>query len=803
MYIKTKQILASYLSSLNFFSSLSQKRVRFGVILGIGGISALLFFVFYSFHKQSEASHREFILQKALEQCNRSDRKSQEALQNLLRPYLSQSKSFQKLYDLTCLRLGQWSDLEKQLQKNSDRSLYEHYLLATLQMEMLYPTSSIEKVFQELIEQDPSSPYAVLAQIRLSLLRKDFPAIESLLQRPEIQEEPEYFLLKGRFLHQSEAFLQGLQKDPNSLSLQLHYAYTLLEQNQLSFASFFLAEPERFIEIPFAQVVLGLYAEKQGRKEDAEKAYQQALGYGFDESSLRLGNFYLQNHQWTQALDYLQPALDKNPSFSLWRTRGQVYRQLQRFTEALQDFEKALLASPSPVDPELLMEIAQSALALKQYEKAQKTLEHLLQIKPLHTPALKGLTLALLKQEQWQNALNSLQSWISLDPEAYFIRAEIYFRQKNYRQCISDCTKLFTLGQKEGKIFFLRGQSYFFLEAYPEALEDFQQARNLDPHEYRTLFYLARLYQLQRKYSEAFVLMEELLRAAPENPEYVFYRGELFAYQLDHEKAILDFNYFIETRPEDPRGYFRRATSHLALQNYTLAQKDFDYLIQKYPHLPDYWFYRGKLYVAREQNEKAHSDFQQCLQLQGNHLEALSSQGLLYFQEKKFDKAQLLFARSQEFDPKSPLFPTYIERSRRFSKALRYLEIGSQTAEEAYEIGIYYLHLEQEEEAISAFKKATELDPSFFKGYLEIARLFAQKKQEQKALQTLKKAVERGYRNSEELQNDLAFALLKEQSLYQELLKEMKKEKNLNTSPQSEPVEQETPTTSISSKESQ
>lgn len=712
---------------------------------------------------------------EALIQMTHMDAEKQSRLLEKLQPY-EESAFSQKLSYALLFRSGRFQMLLEKLIRQEERDPYEQYLLGILCLEILRDQEQATLAFQKILEDD--SLYSLLGRAYLAYFQQKTQEALALLQEGRFQKEPELLWLKGRLEPEQkyEYFQQGVLTDPTHLFLRLEFAYVAL-QKQATLEISFLLPPFEFVsEIPFASLVFGYASERKEAWALAESYYQKALLMDSAEAFFRYANFLAKQKREKEALTYLEKAIQKKPSLEKFLLRGQLYQQQDQNIEAIESFEQALKLAPN--HPETLLFLASIQYKLKNYKEAQQRAETVLTLKSKSKEALKILTLSAFYQKNWELVLKTAEQWIIYDPEGYRWRAEVYFQQKEHLRVIEDCSRLLQKHPSEAQAYFLRGQSYFLLKDYKPAFSDLQKVRVLNPEEYRVLFYLARIQELQKNYGQALEMMEELLTYSPEHPEYLLYRGELYTYQTP-EKAIADFSHFIKIKPEDPRGYFKRALLQLSLQNYSLAKKDLDWLIEKYPEEAEYYYQRGKLHVATEQPQLAHEDFNRCLQFNSTHSNALTAQGMLYFQEKKFEESFEPLSLVKPQDENYQVSQSFLLRAKRFAQTMKYLKEGPKTGNEAYEIGVYYLDSQQEDEATNAFKQALQLDSNFFYAHIELARIYAKRKQEGSAFKELETAIKLGYRNTDELKMDISFALLRNLPKFKELLEQIESlEKN-------------------------
>ncbi|NJN86577.1 MAG: tetratricopeptide repeat protein [Leptolyngbyaceae cyanobacterium SL_7_1] len=142
--------------------------------------------------------------------------------------------------------------------------------------------------------------------------------------------------------------------------------------------------------------------------------------------------------------------------------RGETYRLMKRYEEALQDFNRAI-----ELDPEYAWAIAH-----------------------------RGVTYRVIKR--YDEALRDLNCAIELDPKydwAIANRGETYRLMKRYEEALQDFDRAIELNPELDWAIGSRGQTYLLIGRYQEALIDFSRAIELDPKDDWWLYDRAITYQ--------------------------------------------------------------------------------------------------------------------------------------------------------------------------------------------------------------------------------------------------------------------------------------------------------------------
>ncbi|XP_023026959.2 tetratricopeptide repeat protein 37 [Leptinotarsa decemlineata] len=141
---------------------------------------------------------------------------------------------------------------------------------------------------------------------------------------------------------------------------------------------------------------------------------------------LQLGLSYLEQENYSSAIDNLQPLVRIEPNNTLcWQTLGDAYFARGSYTSALKCYQKAVEFTSNPLYPSL--QIANIKKTLGLYKEAKSEFEEILLSNGQYVPALKGLAetfLSLAKEcyqdqrlgiarDLAQNAINNLTTAIT------------------------------------------------------------------------------------------------------------------------------------------------------------------------------------------------------------------------------------------------------------------------------------------------------------------------------------------------------------------------------------------------------
>ena len=218
--------------------------------------------------------------------------------------------------------------------------------------------------------------------------------------------------------------------------------------------------------------------------------------------------------------------------------------------------------------------IASAKSNLGYFQESTKYYSKALQLKPNYTAALNNRAQSLIRNKDFQRALNDVNRVIQLNPDNH-----IYYRNRaivrlfasdknGVNGALTDLERSIQL-QASPTAFYIRGEIKLnWLNDYHSAINDFNKAIQLNPK--YALSYESRAAAKTElgDYRSAISDFNIVISSYPERPDSYLGRG--FAlYQLgDLQSSISDFNKAIILNPRNAESYSNRANARSGLKNF-------------------------------------------------------------------------------------------------------------------------------------------------------------------------------------------------------------------------------------------
>jgi len=257
--------------------------------------------------------------------------------------------------------------------------------------------------------------------------------------------------------------------------------------------------------------------------------------------------------------------------------RGETYRLMERYTEALQDFDRAI-----ELDPKYDWAIASRGFTyrlMKHYTEALQDFNRAIELDPKSAWAIAGRGQTYKSMEHYTEALQDFDRAIELDPKldwAIANRGQIYKSMEHYTEALQDFDRAIELNPKYDWAIASRGETYRLMECYTKALQDFDRAIELNPKSKSawSIAFRGETYRLMERYTEA---LQDFDRAIELNPKYdwaIASRGQTYLMLKLYNEALADFNRSINLDSDSNWKLYNRALAYQALNLADKARAD-------------------------------------------------------------------------------------------------------------------------------------------------------------------------------------------------------------------------------------
>ncbi len=295
---------------------------------------------------------------------------------------------------------------------------------------------------------------------------------------------------------------------------------------------------------------------RDGKYGEAEKEIQKELQLAPGDLLLKtsLADLYLRQDRPAEARILAEEVLAQDPRHpQALSVLGDFFLAEKSFREALEYFRQASLRDPRPY---LHLKIARALKELGKLREALEELENVLVVKRDHLPFLKEKALILNRMKRFDEALACYEKIQTIQPHDPFVQKEILrlrSRKRPESQVLKELTTIVGMESKKdnpqmhgllaqklkdsGMVreaaaeykaavdlepensFFLKqeGFCHYRLKEYPEAIRCLTQAFRKDPSDYVVRKTLEKIQAAQGNLPGFLELLEEVLHQHPQN----------------------------------------------------------------------------------------------------------------------------------------------------------------------------------------------------------------------------------------------------------------------------------------------
>jgi tetratricopeptide (TPR) repeat protein len=263
---------------------------------------------------------------------------------------------------------------------------------------------------------------------------------------------------------------------------------------------------------------------------------------------------------------------DKNTRIMLLERLGGIYRNANRYTEAVEAFRQ-ILQIDSSAAPRASVEIIDTWRAAKELKKAREEADSALKKYPKERMVKLAHASVLADQGKTEEAAAELRAMLDgdKDRETHIAIAQVYERGKRYSEMgkeLDAAEQLSENKQDKQAVIFMRGAMLERLKQYDSAEGEFRKVLAVDPDNAGALNYLGyMLADRNVRLDEAQKLISKAVELDPQNGAY-----------LDS----LGWVYYRQNRLEEAAGYLQKALLKISTDPTV------------HDHLGDVYFKQGK-----------------------------------------------------------------------------------------------------------------------------------------------------------------------------------------------------------------
>ncbi len=458
---------------------------------------------------------------------------------------------------------------------------------------------------------------------------------------------------------------------------------------------------------------LGAALDYLEREEEAVLAYQRAIELEPRPLAYNgLGDVYTALGRYDEAIAAYQQAIELNPAYA-WphHNLGLLYEHRGDYEAAIPLYRQALELHQRDKDKAVTWDnLGNVYAALGESDEAMAAYRWASVLNPTYAPPWHGLGDVYSALGRDDEAIKAYQQAIALDPTAawpYNNLALVYERRGEYQQAITLYQQALEYHQADrGRSVSWRnlGDVYQALSRTDEAITAYQRASQFDPQDPHPYYSLGEVYSALDRPEEALAAYRRAVTLDPDYAPAYTGLGNIYGQLGRYDEAIIAYRRVIELSPDNPWAYNNLGFIYADRGEYEAAITAYRQALERQQRDKDKavsWNNLGGVYEAVGNDTEAIAAYQWANQLDPAYAWSYHNLGQVY--QRQGDFAAALTAFQQAVD-------RHIHTE---DKALAWNDLGD-----------VYLALARRPEALDAYRRATELDPTLALPWNSLGNLY-------------------------------------------------------------------------------
>ncbi len=437
-----------------------------------------------------------------------------------------------------------------------------------------------------------------------------------------------------------------------------------------------------------------------------------------------------------------------NMSFTYHLRQGNAKADSAKYEKAIEHYKKAIdLIFYEPV---VHNNLGVTYFRIGKLDSSIAAYQQALSLRPGYVQAYLNLANAYLEKKENNLALLAVQKSLEYAPgnaAAHGLLATVYEKMNKTNNAIAAYKQAIQIDSTVARYYINLGVLYYRKGMIYEAMSLYEQATKIDSANEIIFFNwgnsLARLCELEEavdKYSKA-------LDISPEFSNAYNNRGLCLLSLKRYAPAIENFYRALEFDSTQAPVYFNLAIVHERTENFAKALELINQAIELDSSYSVFYLQKGNIFEQLRDHRNAFVAYKKAIQLSPEFPFIYNNLGNLYFRENDVEQA------SKAYEKALDLYPQFIEE--RYFLANQNIEkgisdlLGACDQEQQFlinyakiytNLGTTYLEMNQPEKAKSAFEMAIKSDPMLLDAYEQLAWIYQNEQEQDRARRFLARA---------------------------------------------------------------
>ena len=330
-------------------------------------------------------------------------------------------------------------------------------------------------------------------------------------------------------------------------------------------------------------------------------------------------------------------------------TMGRIDLSEENYSEAIRNFNMAIIAKPNDFEGYFLRGVAK--YSLNDFTGAVKDFSKTLEIHPLYVRAYHYRGISNDRLGNFADAKKDYNNAIKLDPfdpELHIALGATKLHLNEFDDAIASFDTALIINPNNADAYINRGVAKRFLNRLDDAIEDLDKAVYYDYFNIEALVRRGIIQMEREKYQEAMTDFNNALKMDKDNPIIFFNRGTVHLNLGDTTAALKDYERVNNIDQRNALTYFNRAIIYGMLKEDDIALALFDKVIDINPENIYGYFNRGILYYKMKEYDNAENDFSKVIELFPDFIDAWVNRSVVRYEKGDIQGAEADRYKSKE-----------------------------------------------------------------------------------------------------------------------------------------------------------
>ncbi len=317
--------------------------------------------------------------------------------------------------------------------------------------------------------------------------------------------------------------------------------------------------------------------QRKGDLHGAEAAYREVLWTAprYAEAHANLGAVLIRLDRYEEAIQEYETALQLSPHLKpVLLNIGIAHFRRSAYARAVESLKRFLEVSPGHAQATQLMALA--LVELGRDEEALKYLEPALSASPNDPALIYGLGLASLRlrRPMVTGAINALAEIPGGLPASYLLRGQANLSNFQFEKAVGDLEEARRLNPELPRLHYSLGLAYFKTDRFDDARAAFESELKRAPKDVSSLCYLASMDEKEGRLESARRRLDVALSVEPASPDANWLLGKILIAQGRAAEAVRPLQVAVSGDPLDTQKRYQLARAYQQIGRKEEAERE-------------------------------------------------------------------------------------------------------------------------------------------------------------------------------------------------------------------------------------